>query len=93
MCPFNQAFGRDIWGMAVNRQCFGLGCGCPPAYTPVSRLEDINKSCLEQFRTHWQCLENNNQQLWQCRPDEWKLNKCVFEKLVRWPPLLITGMR
>ena len=46
-------------------------------------LEDINKSCLEQFRSHWQCLENNNQQLWQCRPDEWKLNKCVYENLVR----------
>ncbi|KXX82340.1 NADH dehydrogenase [ubiquinone] 1 alpha subcomplex subunit 8 [Madurella mycetomatis] len=47
----------------------------------LSSLEDINKSCLEQFRTHWQCLENNNQQLWQCRPAEWKLNKCVYENL------------
>ena len=46
-------------------------------------IEDINKSCLEQFRAHWQCLENNNQQLWQCRPAEWKLNKCVYENLVR----------
>ncbi|KAL2150148.1 hypothetical protein VTH82DRAFT_7824 [Thermothelomyces myriococcoides] len=46
-----------------------------------SVLEDINKSCLEQFRAHWQCLENNNQQLWQCRPAEWKLNKCVYENL------------
>ncbi|KAK4183695.1 hypothetical protein QBC35DRAFT_507505 [Podospora australis] len=46
-----------------------------------SVLDDINKNCLEQFRAHWQCLEDNNQQLWQCRPDEWKLNKCVFEKL------------
>ncbi|KAL2173562.1 uncharacterized protein P884DRAFT_251523 [Thermothelomyces heterothallicus CBS 202.75] len=46
-----------------------------------SVLEDINKSCLEQFRAHWQCLENNNQQLWQCRPAEWKLNKCVYDNL------------
>ncbi|KAL2022992.1 hypothetical protein VTK56DRAFT_4207 [Thermocarpiscus australiensis] len=46
-----------------------------------SVLEDINKSCLEQFRAHWQCLENNNHQLWQCRPAEWKLNKCVYENL------------
>ncbi|KAK3311618.1 uncharacterized protein B0T15DRAFT_508162 [Chaetomium strumarium] len=46
-----------------------------------SVLEDINKSCLEQFRAHWQCLENNNQQLWQCRPAEWKLNRCVYENL------------
>ncbi|KAH8879352.1 NADH dehydrogenase, alpha subcomplex, subunit 8 [Thozetella sp. PMI_491] len=44
-------------------------------------IEDINKSCLEQFRAHWQCLDNNNHQLWQCRPKEWKLNQCVFENL------------
>ena len=51
---------------------------------PISiRIDDINKSCLQQFRAHWECLEDNNQQLWQCRPAEWKLNKCVFENLVR----------
>lgn len=55
-------------------------------------LEDINKSCLEQFRAHWQCLENNNQQLWQCRPAEWKLNKCVYENLVRRWPQFPTGV-
>ncbi|PQE17871.1 hypothetical protein CJF30_00010387 [Rutstroemia sp. NJR-2017a BBW] len=48
-----------------------------------SVIEDINKHCLEEFRKHWTCLDNNNQQLWQCRPQEWKLNKCVFENLVR----------
>ncbi|KAI4179783.1 MAG: hypothetical protein L6R41_007641 [Letrouitia leprolyta] len=47
----------------------------------ASVLEDINKNCLEEFRRHWNCLENNNQQLWQCRVHEWKLNGCVFEKL------------
>lgn len=47
-----------------------------------SVIDDINKSCLEQFRSHWACLEDNNHQLWQCRPAEWKLNKCVFENLV-----------
>ena len=46
------------------------------------RLEDINKSCLEEFRQHWTCLDNNNQQLWQCRPHERTLNACVFDKLV-----------
>jgi len=51
----------------------------------TSRIDDINKSCLEQFRAHWQCLDNNNHQLWQCRPAEWKLNKCVFENTVRHP--------
>lgn len=47
-----------------------------------ARLDDINKSCLEEFRKHWECLEKNNQQLWQCRRPELKLNSCVFDKLV-----------
>ncbi|KAI9873990.1 MAG: hypothetical protein M1830_010312 [Pleopsidium flavum] len=47
----------------------------------ASVLEDINKSCLEEFRRHWACLEQNNQQLWQCRRPETKLNACVFDKL------------
>jgi len=46
-----------------------------------SVIDDINKTCLEEFRRHWQCLEHNNQQLWQCRNHEWVLNKCVFDKL------------
>ena len=48
----------------------------------VFSIADINKECLDQFRTHWQCLENHNQQLWNCRSEERRLNKCVFEKLV-----------
>ncbi|CAG8981461.1 hypothetical protein HYALB_00003031 [Hymenoscyphus albidus] len=46
-----------------------------------SVIEDVNKHCLTEFRKHWQCLDDNNQQLWQCRPAEWKLNKCVFDNL------------
>lgn len=48
-----------------------------------NRIDDLNKHCLDQFRAHWQCLENGNHQLWQCRPLEWKLNKCAYENLVR----------
>lgn len=51
----------------------------------IYRLDDINKSCLEEFRKHWTCLDNNNQQLWQCRKLERGLNKCVFDNLVRNP--------
>lgn len=47
----------------------------------VSVLEDLNKHCLEEFRMHWQCLEQQSHQLWGCRPAEKLLNKCVFEKL------------
>ncbi|KAK0725815.1 hypothetical protein B0H67DRAFT_571629 [Lasiosphaeris hirsuta] len=46
-----------------------------------SVIKDLNTSCLEQFRAHWECLDDNNHQLWQCRPAEWNLNKCAFEKL------------
>lgn len=42
----------------------------------------MNKHCLEDFRAHWECLDNNNHQLWQCRPAEWRLNRCVFHNLV-----------
>ena len=61
----------------------------------VYRIEDINKSCLDAFRLHWQCLEQNNHQLYNCRPAERFLNACVFEKLVGYPcsisapPLLV----
>ncbi|KZZ98950.1 NADH:ubiquinone oxidoreductase 20.8kD subunit [Moelleriella libera RCEF 2490] len=46
-----------------------------------SVLKDINTHCLDQFRKHWECLDDRNQQLWQCRPAEWKLNKCVYDNL------------
>ncbi|CAG9940500.1 unnamed protein product [Clonostachys rosea f. rosea IK726] len=46
-----------------------------------SVIEDVNKHCLEQFTNHWKCLDNHNHQLWQCRPFEWRLNKCVFDNL------------
>jgi hypothetical protein len=45
-------------------------------------IKDINENCLSEFRVHWQCLENHNQQLWNCRSEERRLNKCVFTKLV-----------
>lgn len=48
-------------------------------------IDDLNKHCLTQFRAHWMCLENNNQQLWQCRKMEKGLNKCVYDNLVRDP--------
>ncbi|VVT50706.1 uncharacterized protein SAPINGB_P002853 [Magnusiomyces paraingens] len=47
----------------------------------ISVLEDVNKHCLEEFRLHWQCLEQQNHQFSGCRPAERLLNKCVFDKL------------
>lgn len=45
-------------------------------------IKDINTNCLDQFKAHWECLENNNHHLWECRRPEMQLNTCVFEKLV-----------
>ena len=53
--------------------------------TRCCRLDDVNKHCLQEFRKHWECLDDYNQQLWQCRRFERPLNKCVFESLVRLP--------
>ncbi|KAI9792289.1 MAG: hypothetical protein M1816_002514 [Peltula sp. TS41687] len=47
----------------------------------ASVLEDISKHCLEEFRAHWSCLEDNNHQLWNCRRPEKKLYGCIFENL------------
>ncbi|KAL4738004.1 hypothetical protein BDV11DRAFT_216317 [Aspergillus similis] len=47
----------------------------------ASVIKDINTHCLKQFNTHWECLENNNHRLWECRKQEMDLNKCVFDKL------------
>ena len=59
----------------------------------LSSLDDINKNCLEEFRKHWKCLDNNNQQLWHCRRPEQLLNKCVFDKLVRMLPTTSVSQR
>ncbi|KAL4964508.1 coiled-coil-helix-coiled-coil-helix domain-containing protein [Aspergillus stella-maris] len=47
----------------------------------ASVLKDINTHCLQVFNAHWECLENNNHRLWECRKFEMDLNKCVFDKL------------
>ncbi|MCJ1254362.1 hypothetical protein MMC24_002177 [Lignoscripta atroalba] len=79
--PFNDDF------MVCKTEAHGKGeVECMKEGRRVTRcaasvLDDINKSCLEEFRKHWNCLEQNNQQLWQCRRPETKLNTCVFDKL------------
>jgi hypothetical protein len=80
---------RKHSSVKVDKQMHGLEKGSGRSGEPsansstLDRIEDVNKHCLAEFRRHWTCLDNNNQQLWQCRPQEWKLNKCVFDNLVR----------
>jgi hypothetical protein len=42
----------------------------------------MNKHCLEEFKAHYECLDNANHQLYQCRRPERVLNRCVFQKIV-----------
>lgn len=82
------------WDTKSGREApHSLGHTYSPLIARDYRIEDINKSCLEEFRSHWECLDNNNQQLWQCRPAEWKLNKCVFQNLVRLFPFPRSTLR
>lgn len=46
-----------------------------------SVIADLNANCADQFRLHWQCLENNNHALFKCRKAETLLNSCVFNSL------------
>lgn len=54
-------------------------------------ITDINKACLSEFQSHWKCLSNNNMELWHCRAEEKPFNACVFDKLVRYPALVVGG--
>ncbi|PGG99897.1 hypothetical protein AJ79_08379 [Helicocarpus griseus UAMH5409] len=47
----------------------------------ASVLKDVNTHCFDQFKAHWECLEQSNHRLWQCRKPEVQLNACVFDKL------------
>ncbi|TEB32239.1 NADH-ubiquinone oxidoreductase subunit [Coprinellus micaceus] len=44
-------------------------------------ITKMRENCLEQFNTHWNCLERNNQEYYLCRKPERTLNACMFEKL------------
>lgn len=83
-CVAKKLCDLDVWGFRS------------PLTFGANRIKDLNTHCLESFRAHWDCLENRNHQLYQCRPQEWKLNKCVFDKLVghllySWSARLISG--
>lgn len=47
----------------------------------ISVLQDINKHCFDEFKLHYDCLEQNNQYLGHCRSSEKVFNKCVFQNL------------
>ncbi|KAI3406441.1 NdufA8 [Candida oxycetoniae] len=47
----------------------------------ISVLKDLNKYCFDEFKLHYDCLEQNNQYFSRCRASEGVLSKCVFDNL------------
>ena len=47
----------------------------------ISVLKDINKYCFDEFKLHYECLEQNNQYFSRCRSSEGVLSKCVFDNM------------
>lgn len=75
--------GRKVTRCAAS--VYGALISLSGSYTPANQyysIKDLNEHCLEEFRSHWKCLDNQNHHLWNCRSEERRLNKCVFDKLV-----------
>ncbi|CUM64607.1 uncharacterized protein PRCAT00002215001 [Priceomyces carsonii] len=47
----------------------------------ISVLKDINQYCFDEFKLHYECLEQENHSLGHCRNSEKLLNKCIFDNL------------
>ncbi|CAI2166509.1 18038_t:CDS:2 [Funneliformis geosporum] len=47
----------------------------------IELLRKLRENCDKEFETHWQCLDKNNQEYYQCRPQEKTFNSCVFNAL------------
>lgn len=47
----------------------------------VGVLKDLNKYCFDEFKLHYECLEQENHRLGNCRASEKIFNKCVFDNL------------
>jgi hypothetical protein len=95
IAPFLFPFLKNVWGrrdFVLVPEADGVNQALtrtPPFFSfprllfSQYRLADIKTHCLEEFRRHWACLDNNNHQLWQCRRHERPFNACVYDKLVR----------
>lgn len=59
----------------------------------TTRIDEMNKLCGDAYKTHYECLDNHNQQYKDCRPAERGLNACVFKRMVlcHFEILLIIG--
>ncbi|POW20509.1 hypothetical protein PSHT_03455 [Puccinia striiformis] len=46
-------------------------------------ITKIKAACLDEFTSHWTCLDRNNHGFEFCRKPERDLNACLFQKLVQ----------
>lgn len=47
----------------------------------ASVIKDLNAHCAESFKLHYECLNENNYRMSNCRKAETLFNNCVFENL------------
>ncbi|KAJ3254216.1 hypothetical protein HK103_007461 [Boothiomyces macroporosus] len=47
----------------------------------IDLIEKLKLNCNKSWEGHWKCLDENNQMLEKCRPQEKVFNDCVFQKL------------
>ncbi|PIA17700.1 NADH dehydrogenase, alpha subcomplex, subunit 8 [Coemansia reversa NRRL 1564] len=47
----------------------------------IDVLEKIQANCRDEFRAHWQCLDDKNQMFGRCRVPEKTYNECLFKSL------------
>ncbi|KAJ1647355.1 ndufa8, NADH-ubiquinone oxidoreductase complex I 19kd subunit [Coemansia erecta] len=44
----------------------------------IDVLQKIESKCLDEFRNHWRCLDEKNQEFGRCRVPERAYNECLF---------------
>jgi NADH dehydrogenase (ubiquinone) 1 alpha subcomplex subunit 8 len=47
----------------------------------IDVLKDINKYCFDEFKLHYECLEQENHRTGHCRASESVFNQCVFNNM------------
>lgn len=47
----------------------------------IDVLNKLNQHCFDEFKLHYECLEQNNHNMGHCRASEKVFNKCVLQNL------------
>ncbi|ORZ32067.1 hypothetical protein BCR44DRAFT_1502300 [Catenaria anguillulae PL171] len=77
--PYNDDFMLCKQENADPRHC--LAEGRKVTRCALDLLAKLKANCGQEYKAHWSCLDNSNHEFKKCRPEERKLNDCVFDKL------------